>query len=641
MRPHTACSIETSSWYSRIVLLVVVIFSTLQFFVGAWDYSYTYDEDSHLGWSNRLLLHGETERESQSNFISTTPVIVPNIVLTKALFAVKKLEKQELRFYRRSANVFWLLLTIGASYYCAYTLAGHAAARGAAIIVALEPNIIAHMSVLTVDGAFAAVVITTLAALFCFHARPSFVSTAAVGGWLGYGFATKFSVLIVLPVIVLAFIIALCKTREQWLRKLGYFCVFILVGALVASAAYGFKGLFLPLREIPFRSGLFQGMASILPGLRLPLPESILTGIDLCFLVERQSAWNVIFLGRWYPWGTLWYFPVLWLLKTPIAILVFNVVGISLLIHKKLWRYCTETKVLLSLLLFSGLYFVFVFKTQIGYRYILFLLPPLAVLAACGWSTLVKSLSNRVSAFIALILMLELLPYTGSQLAFSNIIIPKNQEYKYLADSNFEWGQNYEREQLLIKQLDEALPEGQEFHHTPMHILPGFNLVFVNDLLGVWWNYERYQWLRNNLEPEQIYFRTAFLYHVSDQAFRKYLLEERSIYPHKQAEERCAGEAAYKASAAPYGIKGSPGVSTICVDAEVESTLRFVGQKGHAKFSALNSWGECSPKVLPEGRELWFVLQAGKHAFCLQEATHWQGQLELNRLEVPLDRLGE
>jgi hypothetical protein len=522
-----------------------------------------------------------------------------------------------------------MLLTIASTAYCSYILAGRIAAGIAAIFIALEPNLIANSGLLTVDCAFAAVVITALAAILSFQTRTTFLSAALAGGCLGYGLATKFSILVVAPLCLIAFAVALARSRTTWRLRLCYLLLFLFAGFVAANAPYNFDGVFAPLSSIKFHSGIFTAMAQVFPSLRLPLAEPILTGVDLCLRTDQNSIWNVILLGSWHPHGTPLFFPVLYVLKSPIALLLFNLGGAALFIRHRLWRYCLGSKTLLFVLFFAALYFAFIFKTQIGYRFILFLLPIIAALSACGWSTIITKLSGRIVALATLLLMLELLPYQGSMLSFSNILLPAKQEYKYFADSNLSWGQNYAREHAIGEKFAKDHGKKIMVHRSPIHILPGYNIISVNDLTGVWFNFNRFKWLRENLEAKTVMLRTLYFYIVSPDDFRRYLRDERTLTSHASSLPHCENVEVLR-DGTQIKLKGTDSIQHLCVEVSKVTNIRIRSLRGVSDFSPINSWGMCSPTKLYQGTESWFRMLPGIHAFCLDAAKEWRGLIELD-----------
>src|SRR6185436_19830301 len=89
-----------------------------------------------------------------------------------------------------------------------------------------------------------------------------------------------------------------------------------------------------------------------------------------------------VILGHVHYHGVWYYFAVLWLLKTPVLLLAATTAG--------LWRAVRSASAepavrLLAVNLAVGLlYFSFLFQAQIGYRFVLMLLPLAYMIAARG-----------------------------------------------------------------------------------------------------------------------------------------------------------------------------------------------------------------------------------------------------------------
>ena len=234
----------------------------------------------------------------------------------------------------------------------------------------------------------------------------------------------------------------------------------------------------------------------MMPGLRLPLPRAFLTGIDRTMIRERQS-WRVYVLGTFHPNGVWYYFPVLWTLKTPLLVLLAEIVGFVQVLRGGILLRNGAARFLAMSLLLNLICFSLFFHTQIEYRFVLMCVPLGYTLAAAGLTSLAISHSARIAgAAVVAVALCENLLYWGNPLAFTNAAVwPKRSVWRLMAGSDVDYGQDRERiGRWLVK------ARAAQTKLNPAHILPGHNTVNLNAFVGLG-DPERYRWLRENLPP--------------------------------------------------------------------------------------------------------------------------------------------
>jgi hypothetical protein len=255
------------------------------------------------------------------------------------------------------------------------------------------------------------------------------------------------------------------------------------------------------------------------------------------------------------------YFPVAFAIKTPLPTLIvlLGACGISIkrLLDvrrgkKRGHRYAFVDA--LVPLLFVVLYgaATVVSRLNIGYRHLLPILPPLYIFAArvfvqarlsaqctrCKWRWAIRG-SGALLGFWLIVGTLKIWPF---HLAFFNALIGgPDQGYRYLVDSNTDWGQalkalhSYiEREHLSHVRLSTYIEYGAAFAAygladieplPPLHAAPGmlparFNpapgvyVISTTTLQGIFTaDPEMYDWFRNR-EPDARIGHVMFLYKV-------------------------------------------------------------------------------------------------------------------------------
>jgi hypothetical protein len=238
-------------------------------------------------------------------------------------------------------------------------------------------------------------------------------------------------------------------------------------------------------------------------------------------------------LGWWY------FYPVVFLLKTPIPILllfiVATVVGLK-------YRGISVLDAVLLYLPIATLFFVFCSSSfSVGIRYLLPIYPFIFVIIGGAASCKVRG----VQAFILLMLVWHIgasVSVAPHYLAYFNEIIggPGNG-YKYLVDSNLDWGQDlkglkrymleHKINRVSLSYFGADVPQryGIEYDWLPSHHLnnpnPGkpvnmlanrFLAISATNLQGVYFdNRDEFKWLRK-YEPIAKIGYSIFVYDLND-----------------------------------------------------------------------------------------------------------------------------
>ncbi len=184
-----------------------------------------------------------------------------------------------------------------------------------------------------------------------------------------------------------------------------------------------------------------------------------LLGIMLVF--GRVSGGNAAFiLGHFSDKAIIWFFPVAFLIKTPLTILILFVFSIVYLIRKKLTN---QREVWLLWLI--GLPFVLYWgvtmkgSLDLGTRYLLPTLPFLYMFIGLGLKRIIDSnklVSNIALIVVAATLAIPVLAAYPNYLGYFNILTYGRPKYKLMVDSSIDWGQDLKR--LAIWDKDNNIP---------------------------------------------------------------------------------------------------------------------------------------------------------------------------------------
>jgi len=166
--------------------------------------------------------------------------------------------------------------------------------------------------------------------------------------------------------------------------------------------------------------------------------------------------------------------------------------------------------------LFFVIYFNFFYNIQIGIRFYLVIFPLLYVFAGGllqGWAEFTW-VPRVVLAGLGAYLVISVLSYYPHYISYFNEFVwDRSLSYKYLADSNLDWGQN----QYYLSQYMKLHPDAI---FEPARIETGQIIVSANDLLGVGVGTaspQKYAWLRENFNPTGTIAYSYLIFDISQQ----------------------------------------------------------------------------------------------------------------------------
>jgi 4-amino-4-deoxy-L-arabinose transferase-like glycosyltransferase len=365
-------------------------------------------------------------------------------------------------------------------------LYGPAAGLAALALIAFSPTFLAHAPLITPDVPLAA---TGLLALYLFHrhghgaARPW-----AWGLALGLCLLTKVSAwLFVAAVVIDGSVLA-------WRRRDPAIGLRLATGLLLAyatlNAGYGFKGLFdvqgkaALIARVPDPPLVRLAAHAAAPFFPLPYLQAAATQLRVGWL-----GWPAYLMGQLSMTGWWDYFLVALLVKETIPFLLVVAAGLAAFPWKRAGR--AELLLLLPPLLFFACFSLG--RVQIGIRYVLPAFPFLAIFV----SSLARLRGRRTLAILGVLLAAHAAVAVRAcpdYIAYFNELVggPKNG-YRWLADSNLDWGQNETRLRAYAREHGIAVEPD---------VLPSTGLVAVrvNRLVGIG-DPETYRVLREQYDP--------------------------------------------------------------------------------------------------------------------------------------------
>lgn len=317
------------------------------------------------------------------------------------------------------------------------------------LLFTFNPNILAHGTVATLDLGLTLSWVLVLYSLKKYMDKPSWFRVILTGLLLGLAQSSKFTSLLLFLIIPL--ILLLDKNYQKILSPYHFILhslVALVVCVLVINSVYGFRGSFTSMNQFTFHFPAFQMLSSKIPlGTPVPFPYYYISGLDR--QLTETAQYPIYLNGRFSDTGFGSYYLEAFVIKNPVAFLIFIGWAFYLLLQsfrKKKNRLSRSELIWIITAVVLIFFFSYSRMKNIGLRYILPAFPFLFML--CG--RIISSSLTRKQIVVLNCLLIWLIGSTlyicPQYLAYYNELIggPSNG-YKYLLDSNTDWGQDFIR----------------------------------------------------------------------------------------------------------------------------------------------------------------------------------------------------
>ena len=496
-------------------MLPLVIFFLLINFLSMRDKDWTYDEKAHFKYGG-YILNGSSNRFDDSKMPVTAWNVLPVKIAGVLPRGIIKTYFEDLPMARLMTTLFSVVIAIMV-FHWSRKLYGVIPAFVSLALYVLDPNIIAHSQLVTTDVYMMGMMLVSCYWLWRFANSRRSRDLWIFSLMLALAQLTKYTALSLYPLFLAALFIhdlprwredirMGCgqKARREMAMYIPHTVIVAAVGIVVVNAGFLFNRPFTPFNEYTFRSELFKSMKL---DVRVPTPYPFLEGFDWVISREREGTGEgygkIYMLGERRTVGFKGYYFVATLLKMPIATQL--VLFAAFLIY--FWRVREKQSLwsdeifLLLPILFYTMYYNFFFNAQIGIRYYIIVFPLLYIFAG---SLFVKweafSRVKRIAAFaLGLYLLASTLSYYPNYLGYFNEIVWKRIDaYKYLADSNLDWGQD----DIALEKYRGKHPNATEVPQKP-HIIDQTRVYYAstNNIVGVTSIPDDYKWIRENFQP--------------------------------------------------------------------------------------------------------------------------------------------
>ena len=370
-------------------------------------------------------------------------------------------------FWSRLPMIFLLFFLGWFLFRWAREIGGNYFGLGVLALFAFSPNFIAHGRLVTNDvGATLGVVLATYFWLK-FLKKPEKLNIFWAGIFLGIALIIKFSLILLIPFFALITLIYPLFFEKKNLGK------YILKA--LAAGIIGFVFVIWPIYQFhiwnyPVEHQVRDTIADLAPNQIAPLknltiwmadkpllraPAQFFRGV---LMASQRTIFgnNVYFLGEISASGWWYYFPIIYLLKVPLALHLLLLLALIMVIYFAIKGRIRSNFTILSFILFLVIYWstAMLGNLNIGIRHLLPSFPFIYFLVMFG---LKAGLSNISVLFLKRMLVTAIILLFGwyifSSLSSFPYYIPYYNEiaggrqngYKYAVDSNYDWGQDFYR----------------------------------------------------------------------------------------------------------------------------------------------------------------------------------------------------
>lgn len=469
----------------KIILLLLIIYSSQAVYEIYTASANNYDELGHINVAYKYLRTGEyylsldvSREHPPLHVLNALPFLRHDFPVPNSLSDnfYEPHYSSLLNQARLITLLFGIILGIFV-FLWAKQLFGITAGLLALFLYAFEPNIIAHSGVVSTDIPAACMIFISAYFFWKFVNNDTIQSACVSGLVLGFALIAKFTAALLVPIFLIFGIYYFTRKKQ----KTRYACLLVMIfiiAILVVNAAYLFKGTFTPIGSHTFKSDLLSSLAEKMPFLPSIVPSAYLLGFDYAKVHgQRHLDGPVYLLGQYSDSGVGWwyYFFVAVAIKTPIPLLGLILLSFYCLYKKR------SMDILFIIVPVIILFVVFSYfnRLNIGLRHVLPTYPFLLVMAG-STIELFKNSKTRflLGAFLLwyVISAAFISPYYLSY--FNEITGGPKYGWKYLADSNIDWGLGEKEIAKYIEKNPVPVRKGAGCEY-----LPGRVAIRANELI--------------------------------------------------------------------------------------------------------------------------------------------------------------
>jgi len=434
--------------------------------------SLTYDEPAHIIAGIDAWQHGRFEKWNDHPPLGRLWLTLP-LARVDSQFAWQQLPTGYRVMAMRPGPEFMALrtrpmntvlgLALGiALWFAARRLFSEGAANVALALFVFTPSLIAHFSVVTTDGIGTLFIFLTAFQLVRWRHQPNWLQTTLLGLVLGGLLLAKFYAP---PLVLLTLGLMLVLKPEGASRRPSQWNWKPTLAALALALVTLWAGYFFHVSHLQVGDGkviaTFPNRAEKTWATKANAHVSAIVPAGEFFEGLREVAFSnkhgrpAWFFGKIYPTGGIKaYYPAAIVLKWPTVLLALFLASLLMGVRKT----CRAPGDLLIMCTFAlvFLFFAIQSKYDIGERHILPLYPFALLIAGAIW----EHVKARRTAMIFLVLLLGLnaadaLRCAPDYLTYFNVLVKPSNSWRYLTDSNLDWGQGL----IALREYEVKYPE--------------------------------------------------------------------------------------------------------------------------------------------------------------------------------------
>ena len=390
-------------------------------------------------------------------------------------------------FWARIPMIMLLIFLGWLIFYWTKKEFGNKTALLALTFFSFSPTFLAHGRLVTTDIAAALGAVIATYFWLRFLKSPTRKNIIFAGLIFGVAMLLKFSMALLVPFFAVITVIYAWLSTNSLKQILRYIGLAILIGIIgmvfVIWPVYQFHILNYPatkqlsdtkyiLQSSPL--GPLKNLCIWMAGVPVFRPFAHFL-LGLLMATQRTAFGNTVyFMGMISASGWWYYFPIAYLLKVPLAFHILTIItlfALLLMIKRPFWdepwkriknwilRHFTE----FSMLVFLAIYWSVSMSgnLNIGIRHILPTFPFMYILVSVGIIAWTKRIEGfpKTKKMLLFLLPFLVLWYIGSSLAgfphylsyFNELAGGPRNGYKYIVDSNYDWGQDLKRLANFVK----------------------------------------------------------------------------------------------------------------------------------------------------------------------------------------------
>jgi len=435
--------------------------------------SLTYDEPAHIIAGVDAWRHGRFEHWNDHPPLGRLWLTLP-IARMDSQYAWRELPSgyrveamqpgpEEIAQRTRPMNTLLGIALGVALWFAARRLFSEGAANVALALFAFTPSLIANFSVVTTDGIGTLFIFLAAFQLVRWRHRPNWTQVVLMGLALGGLLLSKFYAP---PLVLLALALMLILKPEGVSRRPSQWNWKPMLAALALALVTLWAGYFFHISHLKVGDGkvvasfpnrgekTWATRSNVHISTFVPAGE-FLEGLRAVAFSNKHGrpAW---FLGNVYPTGGIkLYYPTAIVLKWPTVLLALFLASLLMGAH----RVCRAPGDLLAMCSFAVVFLFFAIQSKydIGERHILPLYPFALLIAGAIWERVKASRfgvgrrtasTSRSYPWAAIVLLFLLavnaadaLRAAPDYLTYFNILVKPANSWRYLTDSNLDWGQ--------------------------------------------------------------------------------------------------------------------------------------------------------------------------------------------------------